>query len=420
MSNPQNQAPIAYPPILHRYVTEVANGSPDVVPIRVVRRFHNLDVPLWRGRVHVDDIHGWVQNIRIRHYLNRWREKKRDSTAVPTSDDIYEIMVEADKEEESDKKRPFHIERIAENIARNGVQEPVILFASGNGRVELWDGNRRFFGTKHLMRDQKFAEARTRAQWLPAEVYLPSGDPTIDQQVKHCVLTEMNFVEKDHIPWPAYVKAGQIFDKYHVRIADDPTNPTLSKNVKAKLAEEYGLKGWRVADRWIKMYELAERFKEYQEEEHNRAPVEIDLKIQDRFEYFDELSKSGVWGVLRNDVAAQNEVFSWLWDDKFQNWPDVRLVPQILANPVAREIAKRDYKDAVRDAVKQVFADDPAMKKDKRAAGEKIKQFAEWLNSFKREDFKGLDPASLSDLEGVLRDVVAMLKGLQAETTNAE
>ena len=43
-----------------------------------------------------------------------------------------------------------------------------------------------------------------------------------------------------------------------------------------------------------------------------------------------------------------------------------------------------------------------------------------WRGGAISKDFKGLDPASLSDLEGVLRDVVAMLKGLQAETTNAE
>ena len=46
------------------------------------RRFHGREVPLWSGHVHVDDVEGYVENLRLRFYLkqvavgNRERERK--------------------------------------------------------------------------------------------------------------------------------------------------------------------------------------------------------------------------------------------------------------------------------------------------------------------------------------------------------
>ena len=89
------------------------------------------------------------------------------------------------------------------------------------------------------------------------------------------------------------------------------------------------------------MYKLANDFKEYQEEEPSeRDPALTDLLIQERFEYFDELSKPGVFGALRDDPEARDEVFNWLWDPgKIKAWADVRSIPRILADPEARELA---------------------------------------------------------------------------------
>ncbi|MCC7531217.1 MAG: ParB N-terminal domain-containing protein [Candidatus Melainabacteria bacterium] len=403
-----------FPLLLNRFVDECAKGNNDFQPRKIVRRFHGLPVSVWRGKVHIDDIDGWVDNIRIRHYLHRWR--KDDPSRNPTTDDIYKIMVDADEEETQERKKPFHIERMASNISRNGIQEPVILFATPDGKLELWDGNRRFFGTKHIMHDPRFAQFREEAKWIPADVYSPSGDPNLDEKVKHAVLTEMNFIEKDHIPWPAYVKAEEVHEAYTKRTAHDPHDSTLRRTVKQDIAKEYGLNGWRQADRWIKMYDLAQQFKEYHEEEHNRDEVSVNLLIQDKFEYFDELSKAGVWGSLSMDPDARDEVFNWLWDGKFLAFPDVRKVPEILANPVARALANQDYGNAVKDAIARVIADDPALQKDKRAANEKIQQFAKWLDSFKRTDFKELDEESLSALETILNDVTSMLRGLQGQS----
>lgn len=408
------------PLILRRHVSEFPDVTPEYLPRRVRRRFHGQDVTLWQGFVRCDDVQGYAENIRLKFYLNKWRANRGGLDTIPTSEDIYNIMYEADQEETKDSKKPFHVERMAESISKNGIQEPIILFYTGDSKAELWDGNRRFYGTMHIMKALKFKDNREQSKWLPALVVTPSGDPAYDQKLKHAVLTELNFIEKDAIPWPAYVKAEQIYIRFKQMTAADPTDPTLSRLVKEQLAKEYGLRGWRQADRWIKMYELALQFKEYHEEEHSRTENEVDLKIQEKFEYFDELSKPGVWGPLAANPDARDDVFNWLWDGKFHAWTFVRSIPKILSDPVARRIANEPDLDAVKRAIDQTIINDPTRIKDKEAANEKIAHFAEWLDTFKREDFKQLNAASLSNLNTILVDVVKILSGLQETSIKVE
>jgi hypothetical protein len=400
-----------WPTILHHYVEQVAKGDLEYQPRRTRRQYHGEEVSVWYGRVHVNDIDGWVDNFRVQAYLRRWKARQLHPERQASNDDIYDIVIEADREEQTQKK-PFHIERMANNIIRNGIQEPIVIYVNSTGQGTLWDGNRRFFGTKHIMKEPKYQAYRDKAQWIPAFVITPTGDPAFDQKIQHCVLTELNFVEKDHIPWPAYVKAEQIYFNYQHQMGVDPTDPVLSREVKKQLSEDYGLKGWRVADRWIKMYELAEQFKEYQEEEHQRDSTDVDLVIQDKFEYFDELSKPGVWGFLKEEPDARDEVFDWLWDGKFQAFPDVRSIPKIFSEPVALRVARQDDVNSVRRAIDTLIANDPIRVKDKEAANEKIAKFAEWLDSFKREDYKQLERTTLERLRGILMDVTAILEGL--------
>ena len=402
-----------HPDIFRRYIDET-DPDPTTVPRHVKRRFHGREIPLWFGYVHVDDVEGYVDNLRLRFYLKRWQSNRGMEKKVPTTDEVYQIMIDADAEQKRESARPFHIERMADSIIRNSVREPVVLYCGDSGKTELWDGNRRFYGTKHIIKQdrQGYAAARDRVQWIPAYVFIASGDNKEDAANKHDILVECNFVDAEQIAWPAYVKAEQVYNQYLRQMAPDPDDPVLSREVKAELASEYGLKGWRVADRWIKMYRLALEFKEYQEEEQERDPTITDLLIQERFEYFDELSKPGVYGSLSKDPDARDQVFEWMWDGKFKAWPDVRSVPKILADPVARAQANGPDQEAVKRAIATVIANDPARIKDKTAANDRIKQFAAWLDSFKREEYKNLDAEALASLHSILRDVVKITEAL--------
>lgn len=419
MPSTESRPAPAWPPILDRYVREVASADSDQHPRPILRKYHGNEVSMWYGRVHVEDIDGWVENVRLKHYLRSWQQRRGDFSARPTTDDIYDIMIDADRKETKESSKPFQIERLATSIAANGVQEPVVLFMAGDGQGTLWDGNRRFYASKHIMASPHFVAARASARWIPAFVYQPSGDPARDQRIHKAVLTELNFKDKDHIPWPSYVKAGQIWEVYQRLVHEDPSDPALRREAKQQIAEEYGLKGWRQADRWIKMFGLAVDFKEYFETEHEIEETEVELKIQEKFEYFDELSKPAVWGSLGSDPDARDEVFQWLWYGKFKSFVDVRSVPKILNDPVARIQANQDDSDAVKRAIETVIANDPVRTKDKTAADAKVKQFADWLASFKPDDFKALEPDTLVRLHEVLDTVTAMLSGLHAHRAAA-
>ena len=406
-SNAENE----YPGIFQRYIDEMKPGLMGM-PRHTIRRFHGREVPLWQGYVHVDSVEGYVENLRLSFYLNQWQSQQSDSGRVPSTDEVYQIMVDADAHEHRDSARPFHIKRMADSIVRNNVREPIIICYTGDGETELWDGNRRFFGTKHIMTVDGYDEARQTAQWLPAYVYLPSGNTQEDEQVKLDILVECNFVNPEQIPWPNYVKAQQVYNEYEKRMKVDPNDSVLSREVKVELAQEFGLRGWRTVDRWIKMYDLAIQFKEYQEEDQERDPTVVDLLIQQRFEYFDELSKPGVFGAIRNDPDARDEVFNWMWDGKFKAFPDVRQVPKILDDPEARKQANAPDLDGVKNAIATVIANDPVRIKDKTAANERIKQFAAWLDSFKREEYKTIDIEALGSLKTIMADVVKMTDAL--------
>ena len=153
-----------YPDIFQRYVDEM-NPPPMELPRHTTRRFHGQDVPLWQGYVHVDNVEGYVENLRLKFYLNQWQSQHKDSGRVPSTDEVYQIMVDADAGEPRDLAKPFHIKRMADSIVRNNVREPIIICYHEDGSTELWDGNRRFFGTMHIMTDGGYYEARQTAQW---------------------------------------------------------------------------------------------------------------------------------------------------------------------------------------------------------------------------------------------------------------
>jgi hypothetical protein len=407
-----------YPEVFDRYVDHVGTDHPDAMPRRVTKKFHGMEITGWVGRVHISDVEGYVENKRLKFYLNRWRSTQGDPNAVPSTQQMYEIMLEADAEEEREEKKIFYLERLARSIVRNGVQEEIIVFLNGKQRLALWDGNRRFFATYHIMQDDGFKNCRENVQWMPCFLIETSGDKELDQRRRHAILTETNFVKKDAISWPTYIKAEEIWEQFEIRTQIDPTDLLLAREVKGELAQEYGLysKGkpsWRQVDRWIKMVNLAQEFKEYQEEDKQKDQDTVDLRVADCFEYFDELSKPKVKDVLDKDPEKRDEVFDWLWDSRFPSFAAVRKVPNIYEDPVAlSHMRSGDPKHAFENAATALAANDPNNIKDKRAAAAKIDQFAKWLDSFKREDFHQLNAESLKKLKQITIDITNMLEGL--------
>ena len=66
------------------------------------------------------------------------------------------------------------------------------------------------------------------------------------------------------------------------------------------------------------------------------------------------------------------------------------------------------------------MANDPRRVMDKTAANERIKQFATWLDSFKREEYKTIDTEALGSLKGILNDVVRITDALLSEPSHVD
>src|SRR5262245_278329 len=122
-----------WPHIFDRYLQE-AGATPEILPRLETKRFHGREITGWTGKINIADVEGYVENKRLKIYLNRWRNNGRGPTAVPTTEEMYQIMLDADAEEKRDDKKIFHIERIAKSICRNGVQEEIIVFRDTTGR----------------------------------------------------------------------------------------------------------------------------------------------------------------------------------------------------------------------------------------------------------------------------------------------
>ena len=62
-----------------------------------------------------------------------------------------------------------------------------------------------------------------------------------------------------------------------------------------------------------------------------------------------------------------------------------------------------------------MIANNPARIKDKSAANQKIKQFATWLDSFRREEYKTLNEEALDSLQTIVKDAVKITKALLSD-----
>jgi len=62
-----------------------------------------------------------------------------------------------------------------------------------------------------------------------------------------------------------------------------------------------------------------------------------------------------------------------------------------------------------------VIANDPLRYEDKSMPNERIRQFATWLNSFRKEDFKTLEPETVRALNTIAVDSTKIAESLSPE-----
>src|SRR5437867_8985955 len=105
-----------------------------------IRYFHRSRTEVWSGYVPTNDIKGWVENVRIALFVEKW--KRDHGGVVPTNDDILDWMLR-------DQNSEFNLKSLAESIVKNGVRQPVVITSDG----VLLDGNRRYFASLMKLRE---------------------------------------------------------------------------------------------------------------------------------------------------------------------------------------------------------------------------------------------------------------------------
>ncbi len=385
------------------------NGVP-IAPVKPVPWFHGIKVPLDAGHIKTEDIQLWDRNDRLDIHLGQFR---RVHGRGPTSEELLEILLnkanlpglETDKDE-------FEIAELARSIANNGVRKAPIIDQDGT----LLDGNRRVAACFLILNSDDFtAEEKKRVEYL--HVWQLTKYATDEE--RYAVVVSLNFENDCKQQWPEYVKARKIYEAWQAVLAAEPRSPGVvrERELKRDLSQKFALgKELATVNRYIKMVEMADDFEEYLVNEKRKDEYEVKHRANEKFQYFDELSKGtkpgGVAYTLEQDPSYKKLVFDLLYEDKFRNWTLIRKLKYYDDDVRALLDRAREEKDPdeAEALIDQALTDASNRRRETRVVGAnaRIETFAEWLEDLPITAFqKEVLPENLKRLINVLRLVEA-------------
>ncbi|MBS1801228.1 MAG: hypothetical protein JSS95_15555 [Acidobacteria bacterium] len=373
--------------------------EPWQAPRYEVRYFHRRKVEVWNGYVQTKDVVGWVGNVRIDLFVEKW--KRDHGETLPTNEDILQWMMH-------DPNSEFDLKPLGESIVKNGVRQKIVITAEGI----LLDGNRRYFASLMKLREAEKSNDRATLDMvksLPSYVLSPlCGKDDLD-----AVLVEENFVDDCRLPWPNYIKATRVYGKYQ-----ELKSERLSKQQAiARLVDEFGISKGQV-ERFLKMMDFIQEFHDHHsevDEETGKAAKDdfaIKWSAQRHFEYFDELTKTQVVNTLNSDPELRAKVFERLYDGDFASFVQVRKIPAISADRRARDIfVTGDGPKAVKDSIDWINVAGIARKA--MANNDRVVAFKRFLDSLSAEEIADLDPEAVQDLQSIAGIVARMAQAVR-------
>ena len=349
------------------------------------KRFHDATIKVYPRKLPLDSITYWPENGRTQFSFSVLEQQK----GLP----IYKIPISEITEFVAAEK-VHALNSLADSIARNGIQQPLVVTDSG----KLLDGNRRFFACHWLSqrpkrRNQKEDELKLILDEIPVYI-IRESDLTPELELK--ILAEANFVKDLRVPWPLTAKAKAIKSYYELlteeRGIDDEAamrqivsvlsikKPEAQQLLGAlKLSEEF-IDGGKSNEEKIDRGRISEERLVYFWEFYNKAIIgrsryTDDIQLHEVKTVFFELMALGSRSPLKN--VKQVEPFSASRRDK-------------IAWAMVNE-SKTDNLPLVVNYMNE--------KKEKRKAEDKIRLFCNWL-----EDVDELTPSASNQLEklGVL------------------
>jgi hypothetical protein len=365
-----------------------------------IRYFHRKRIDVWSGYVRTREVKGWVENVRIELFVEKWR--RDHGGALPTNDEILDWMIR-------DTNKEFRLAEPAQSIVKNGVRQPIVVTANG----DLLDGNRRYFASLMKLREaEKSGDAAAMAMVSQLPTYVLS--PSCTKEDFSSVLVEENFVDDCREKWPNYIRARKVYDAYK----DLRETGRTKRDALGELIEQFGIpKSW--VERYIKVMNAIQEFEDYHSEEDletgRQAKDEFDIKwkAQKYFEFFDELSKSQVQKTLEADSEMRAKVFERLFDGDFANFTLIRKIPAIAAEQRARSKFMMGVgPKAIEEALEWLTITDTAKKAVNNS--DRIASFKRFLENLGAKEIGELDPLAVGELEKILDQIVRMAKAAHA------
>ena len=386
-----------------------------VIPVPT---FNGQPVDLTEGYVDVTTLRLWRDNERVKLYVQEFKTRNKDRE--PDAEELLELMhgklaLGMQFPGVTNAKDPFEIVKLARSIARKGVERPAIVTATGEAK----DGNRRIAASVYVMQNKEFtAEERERARWT--RVWMASPDTTESQF--NAVVVAMNFEDENKEPWPEYLKARIVSEKYH--FLRDGFKGSLSaareKDLRMEVAKTYSIELSHV-ERYLKMVQWADEFEAYHIAEGS-DPAEVRYRANKIFQWFYEIQAGRGQDKLINALGRDEKLAGVVYDlmyDVLDSGLQVRNLHKVIKDEAALAFllqahAERasGHKDVALNLVENAIAEAEKNAPTKRLGFEMfLKNAVDRFDSTPPEDWRTIPTDLLMSLRRVLPATIGAVEG---------
>lgn len=432
-----------------RILSQSPTGSADVVgfgeeddeggPIEFVERnglkphqvapvpeFNGKRIPVMEGYVDVMNLDLWKGNHRVELAVAEFSDRYgRD----PDHTELLGIIQGEVILPSLTKRDPFQIVPLARSIARKGVERPPIVTWTGEPK----DGNRRIAAARYVVEHpEEFSEdERERARWI--RVWrCPKG--TTKDQIE-AVVVALNFEPEFKVPWPEYIKARLVADKYNLdRGGIARMTQATAKCIRESVARYFAIKPADVT-RYLKMVDWANDFEQYHIEEKGRDEADVRYKANDIFQWFYEID-AGVGNEkltrrLDNDDELKEVVYDLMFD-VLDSGVQVRTLHKVVADDDALgfltkahdtftqapsgdtdalEEVRETALELVKDAIEEAKRKSTQLRKTRLSFDSWLRTAVDKFGGTPPDYWQNLDTRLLVDLQRVLTSALGTIEG---------
>lgn len=394
-----------------------------VVP---VPEFNGKRIPVLEGYVDVMDLNLWKWNHRVElavaEFSDRYGRYPDDTEllGIIQGDVILPSLT---------KRDPFQIVPLARSVARKGVERPPIVTWTGVPK----DGNRRIAAARYVVEhpEEFNEEERARARWI--RVWrCPLG--TTKDQIE-AVVVALNFEPELKVPWPEYIKARLVSDKYEAEKSGiGRMTQATTKRIRESVARHFAIKPAEVA-RYLKMVDWANDFEQYHVEEKGRDEADVRYKANDIFQWFYEIDAGRGNEKLTRRLDTDDDLKEVVYDlmfDVLDSGAQVRTLHKVVADDdalafltkahdtftqapredvEALEEAREKALELVNDAIEEAKRKSTQLRRTRLSFDSWLRTAVDKFGGTPPDYWHNLDTGLLTDLQRVLTSALGTIDG---------